>query len=358
IPIMEGVEIDNDTLKNGMEQDNNFERETYIKDEFSASSTVGSNENSGKDPKISMEMNNAQVNQNSSTAHDADDFVVEPTPIEQAPVKASEDDEQIVEESEKTNVAESKRSRDRIEKLSADLSRELSSDLSKERKSELRMDFSKEISRELGMELGMELSMELSRELVMERRSSPGDANRPLIRRCASKAKPLKGKGFLDTNHPESSNPGNSDDSFVWRHVLADDPERVANLANSPNELPAMADKSAPGPSVRKPVPSTMKIGVAFDYMRVKVGEIAHLEKFTPALLKLYETPDAKEKDDEDIEGAAKGNAAGNGGKLGQEASAGKSGKKVNVDKKGKKAKGGAEGEGEKGKVGKKAKGY
>ena len=32
-----------------------------------------------------------------------------------------------------------------------------------------------------------------------------------------------------------------------------------------------------------------MKIGVAFDYMRVKVRDIACLEKFTPALRKLYE---------------------------------------------------------------------
>ena len=34
-----------------------------------------------------------------------------------------------------------------------------------------------------------------------------------------------------------------------------------------------------------------MKIGVAFDYLRVKVGEIAQLEKFSPALVKLFEEP-------------------------------------------------------------------
>ena len=34
-----------------------------------------------------------------------------------------------------------------------------------------------------------------------------------------------------------------------------------------------------------------MKIGVAFDYLRVKVGEIAQLEKFTPALVRLFEEP-------------------------------------------------------------------
>ena len=34
-----------------------------------------------------------------------------------------------------------------------------------------------------------------------------------------------------------------------------------------------------------------MKIGVAFDYLRVKVGEIAQLEKFSPALVRLFEDP-------------------------------------------------------------------
>lgn len=42
-----------------------------------------------------------------------------------------------------------------------------------------------------------------------------------------------------------------------------------------------------------RPQLSDMKIAVAFDYMRVKVGEIMHLEKFTPALRELYkETED------------------------------------------------------------------
>ena len=44
-----------------------------------------------------------------------------------------------------------------------------------------------------------------------------------------------------------------------------------------------------------------MKVAVAFDYMRVKVGEIAHLEKFTPALLKLYEKA-ALENDDATVQ--------------------------------------------------------
>lgn len=37
-----------------------------------------------------------------------------------------------------------------------------------------------------------------------------------------------------------------------------------------------------------RPKLNDMKIGVAFDNMRVKVGEIMHLDKFTPALMELY----------------------------------------------------------------------
>lgn len=40
-----------------------------------------------------------------------------------------------------------------------------------------------------------------------------------------------------------------------------------------------------------------MKIGVAFDYMRVKVGDIIHLEKFNPALSELYKVAAKEEAD-------------------------------------------------------------
>ena len=39
-----------------------------------------------------------------------------------------------------------------------------------------------------------------------------------------------------------------------------------------------------------------MKICVAFDYMRIKVNEIAHMEKFTPALLELYQQDEEADK--------------------------------------------------------------
>lgn len=46
-------------------------------------------------------------------------------------------------------------------------------------------------------------------------------------------------------------------------------------------------------------VAKDMKICVAFDYMRIKVKEIAHMEKFTPALLELYQQDDAVEEEAE-----------------------------------------------------------
>ncbi|EMC92298.1 hypothetical protein BAUCODRAFT_38329 [Baudoinia panamericana UAMH 10762] len=50
------------------------------------------------------------------------------------------------------------------------------------------------------------------------------------------------------------------------------------------------ANRTATEPAaVNFKVTSDMKVCVAFDYMRVKVGEIPQLEKFTPALLKLFE---------------------------------------------------------------------
>ena len=45
-----------------------------------------------------------------------------------------------------------------------------------------------------------------------------------------------------------------------------------------------------------KPTPLDMKIGVAFDYMRVRVGDIIHLEKFNPAMRELYKESEEEEK--------------------------------------------------------------
>ena len=63
-----------------------------------------------------------------------------------------------------------------------------------------------------------------------------------------------------------------------------------------------------------RPQLNDMKIGVAFDYMRVKVRDIIHLEKFTPALQEMYkdapaEAADGKAENEdllEDVENAAR----------------------------------------------------
>ena len=89
---------------------------------------------------------------------------------------------------------------------------------------------------------------------------------------------------------------------------------------------------------ITPPLPGTdMKVGVAFDYMRVKVGDIAHLEKFTPALLRLLEQQPAEGRDDKGAvesggdNGKAKVIVNGNGGEVGK---GGKGGKKAKEKKK------------------------
>ncbi len=57
--------------------------------------------------------------------------------------------------------------------------------------------------------------------------------------------------------------------------------------AASPTNTLAQIVASNINPTPR-PQLDDMRIGVAFDYMRVKVGDIMHLDKFTPALVELY----------------------------------------------------------------------
>lgn len=54
---------------------------------------------------------------------------------------------------------------------------------------------------------------------------------------------------------------------------------------------PTLSTKSPIAPQNLK----DLKVAVAFDYMRVKVRDIIHMEKLTPALLKLYERPELDE---------------------------------------------------------------
>lgn len=63
-----------------------------------------------------------------------------------------------------------------------------------------------------------------------------------------------------------------------------------------PANTPAQTLTSNDNPTPRSQL-NDMKIGVAFDYMRVKVCDIMHLEKFTPALQELYKDPPAEAPD-------------------------------------------------------------
>lgn len=47
--------------------------------------------------------------------------------------------------------------------------------------------------------------------------------------------------------------------------------------------------------NLSRPPTNDMKVGVAFDHMRVKVGDIEHLECFTPALRELYKEEEKKD---------------------------------------------------------------
>lgn len=65
--------------------------------------------------------------------------------------------------------------------------------------------------------------------------------------------------------------------------------EQTMRLNNKSRE----SNKKLIGSAVPGSIPAgDMKVCVAFDYMRVKVCEILHMEKFTPALLKLFEEPE------------------------------------------------------------------
>ncbi|KAF1996359.1 hypothetical protein P154DRAFT_525640 [Amniculicola lignicola CBS 123094] len=62
-----------------------------------------------------------------------------------------------------------------------------------------------------------------------------------------------------------------------------------------------------------------LKVAIAFDYMRVRIGDIAKLEKFNPALEKLFEREDVEGEGDEGAEGKGESDEKknGNGKKVG-----------------------------------------
>lgn len=85
-----------------------------------------------------------------------------------------------------------------------------------------------------------------------------------------------------------------------------------ANDNGQQHDLPADHRKSSAPEAVKFKLQSDMKVCVAFDYMRVKVGDIAEMQHYTPALLKLF----AEENKEGDAENGDE--AGANGGKTKQ----------------------------------------
>ncbi|GAB7361851.1 hypothetical protein MBLNU230_g1891t1 [Neophaeotheca triangularis] len=113
--------------------------------------------------------------------------------------------------------------------------------------------------------------------------------------------------------------------------------------ANGASDAVFAAKQPPPaGPeSVKFKLTTDMRVAVAFDYMRVKVGEIAEMEFFTPALLKLLEEEDKKLEGEGAEDGAGEGkNGKAGGAKKGKKGGKGELGEKGEASREGKKGKG------------------
>ena len=80
---------------------------------------------------------------------------------------------------------------------------------------------------------------------------------------------------------------------------MIEDDSTVEELLGSKVSTPNSKDSIRIANSNPRLSHKDVKVGVAFDYMRVKVRDIALLEKFTPALMKLYDEPTAGNSDEE-----------------------------------------------------------
>ncbi|KAK3678668.1 hypothetical protein LTR78_001121 [Recurvomyces mirabilis] len=116
----------------------------------------------------------------------------------------------------------------------------------------------------------------------------------------------------------DSANPDDDMDAPL-EDVMNSLPPETQDVINNekkhfkPETTGSFANVSGAGEAVRFKLKSDMKVAVAFDYMRVKVGEIPELEHFTPALLKLFEEGDGGEE--EGAGGGSDGEAEGGSAK-------------------------------------------
>ena len=117
---------------------------------------------------------------------------------------------------------------------------------------------------------------------------------------------------IMDADMADSSTRGPQDNSIPQNNETTETSSTLGNIfSNEPSGVTEAANVQSIGSPKTTPIksdfafaaiPSTvndMKVCVAFDYMRVKVKDIAQMEKYTPALLELYqqETEDNVEEE-------------------------------------------------------------
>ncbi|KAI9823407.1 MAG: hypothetical protein M1826_007764 [Phylliscum demangeonii] len=96
-----------------------------------------------------------------------------------------------------------------------------------------------------------------------------------------ARAVALPASDAVDDELPVHSGAADADAADADADVDVDDPPGGGGTAPAPGS-----------PPMRIRRPKGMKVGVAFDYMRVKVGDIGQLESFTPAIAQLFAKDD------------------------------------------------------------------
>ncbi|KAI9761877.1 MAG: hypothetical protein M1835_008107, partial [Candelina submexicana] len=88
------------------------------------------------------------------------------------------------------------------------------------------------------------------------------------------------------------------EDEVIEDEVTSFRRDSTSESSRAPSSVPCARSTSRKGQrqdgasavlNMKKSVAVDMRIAVAFDYMRIRVGEIAELERFTPALMKLFD---------------------------------------------------------------------
>ncbi|KAF2769393.1 hypothetical protein EJ03DRAFT_374550 [Teratosphaeria nubilosa] len=112
----------------------------------------------------------------------------------------------------------------------------------------------------------------------------------------------------------ETTNPEDEDSGPLQEDLPTTFPDQPTTNGTSTASKPRNSDAA-----VKFRLKSEMKVCVAFDYMRVKVGQIPEMEGFTPALLKLFEEEEkeklVEEGEEEKSEGKKGGKQNGGNGK-------------------------------------------